>query len=112
MSLEIVSRDYKRVSVLRVLGRIDSSTAAQFEAKINEHIKAGHSHLVLEMDATEFLSSAGVRAMISAQKELKGKGGEVSLAQPSSRVIEVLELAGLGPLFNTYSTTEAAVGEA
>lgn len=112
MSLEITSRDYKRVSVLRVIGRVDSSTASQFEEKINEHIKAGHSHLVLEMDATEYLSSAGVRAMIAAQKTLKAKGGEVSLAQASARVLEVLDLAGLGPLFQTYDKTEAAVGEA
>ena len=110
--MEITSRDYKRASVIRVTGRVDSSTAPKFEEKLNEYIKAGHTHLVLEMDGTEYLSSAGVRAMISTQKTLRSKGGQVSLAQPSARVKEVLELAGLGPLFSVYDKTEAAVGEA
>ena len=89
--MEITTRDYKRVSVIRVTGRIDSTTAPQFEGKLNDHIKNGHIHLVLEMDGADYLSSAGVRTLISTQKTLKGKGGEVTLAQPSPRVKEVLE---------------------
>ena len=110
--MEITTRDYKRVSVIRVTGRIDSTTAPQFEEKLNDHIKNGHIHLVLEMDGADYLSSAGVRTLIATQKTLKGKGGEVTLAQPSQRVKEVLELAGLGQLFHIYDKTEAAVGEA
>ena len=109
--MEITTRDYKRASVVRVTGRIDSTTAPQFEEKINAHIKSGHVHLVLELDGADYLSSAGVRTLISAQKTLKAKGGEVSLAQPSERVKEVLDLAGLVPLFHIYDKTEAAVGE-
>ena len=109
--MEITTRDYHRVNVIRVVGRVDASTAPQFEQKLNEYIETGRRLLVLEMDGTDFLSSAGVRTLISAQKSLKPKGGKVAIAQPSQRVTEVLDLAGLRPLFPIYDTTEAAVGD-
>lgn len=109
--MEITTRDYSRVSVIRAVGRIDASTAPQFEQKLQEYINSGHTRLVVEMDATDFLSSAGVRALISAQKALKSKGGRVAIAQPSKRVMDVLDLAGMKPLFSIFDNTEAAVGE-
>ena len=109
--MELTTRDYNRVNVIRVEGRIDASTAPQFEQKIREYMDAGRRQLVVEMDGTEFLSSAGVRALISAQKNLKPKGGKLALAQPSQRVMEVIDLDGMRPLFPIYDTTEAAVGD-
>ncbi len=108
--MEITSRDYKRVSVVRVVGRVDSLTAPQFEEKLNEFITAGKIHLVVEMDGTDYLSSAGARALISTQKTLKPRGGQLALAKPSKRVRDVLQLAGLEPLFQIFDDTEAAVG--
>lgn len=108
--MELTIRDHKRLTILRVVGRVDASTAAAFEAKIKECIDGPHAYLVLELDAADYLSSAGARILISAQKALKGKGGKVLLAQPSERVKEVLSLAGLESLFPTYATTEDAIG--
>ena len=108
--MEITTRDYKRANVIRVVGRVDAGTYSELEAKLNEYIANGHVHLVLEMDATEYLSSAGARVLISAQKALKPNGGAVYLSQPSVRVKEVLEMAGLDPLFRVFPDTEAALG--
>lgn len=107
--LEITTRDYKRSNVIRVSGRVDASTYSQLEDKLKEYIEDGHVHLVLEMDGTEYLSSAGARVLISAQKALKPRGGRLALAQPSDRVREVLDLAGLDALFPIYDTTVAAL---
>ena len=74
------------------------------------YVGADRIHLVLEMDATDYLSSAGARVLIAAQKSLKPKGGRLVLSQPSQRVTEVLELAGLESLFPVYPDTVSAVG--
>ncbi|MCC6188231.1 MAG: STAS domain-containing protein [Anaerolineales bacterium] len=107
--MEITTRDYKRSNVIRVTGRVDASTYSQLEEKLNEYIENGQAHLVLEMDGTEYLSSAGVRVLISAQKALKPRGGRLALSQPSARVRDVLDLAGLEVLFPIYDTTVAAL---
>jgi anti-sigma B factor antagonist len=108
--MEITTRDHKRASVLKVIGRVDSNTSPEFDGKLKEYINAGRVHIVIEMDETDFLSSAGVRALISAQKAVKSKGGQVVLARPSSKVKDVLKLAALESLFPVYDDTEEAVG--
>ena len=108
--MEITTREHKRVAVIRVTGRVDATTAPDFEAKLKEHITGGNANLVLELDAADYISSAGLRALISAQKALKAKGGKLVIAQPSQRVKEVMQLAGLDPLFPIFPDTESAVG--
>jgi anti-sigma B factor antagonist len=108
--MEIVTRDHKRASVIRITGRIDSNTSPEFDAKLKEFINSNRVNLVLEMDQTDYISSAGVRALISAQKAAKPKGGQVVLSNPSSKVRDVLKLAALESLFPIYDKTEDAVG--
>jgi anti-sigma B factor antagonist len=107
--LELSTRDHKRHNVIRVVGRVDAATYGELESKLREYMDEGHVHLILEMDGTEYLSSAGARVLISTQKALKPRGGRLSLAQPSERVREVLDLSGLDTLFPIYDTTVAAL---
>ena len=107
--MEITTRDYQNSNVVRVTGRVDASNYAQLEAKLKDYIGMGRRHLVLEMDGTEYLSSAGARVLITAQKALKPMGGRLAIAQPSARVVDVLKLAGLDTLFPIYDTTVAAL---
>jgi anti-anti-sigma factor len=44
--MEITTRDYKRVSVIRVVGRIDATSVALFEEKLKEYVESDHLHLV------------------------------------------------------------------
>ena len=107
--MEIIAHDYPHAAVIRVIGRVDAGTYVVLENKIKEFLDAGQRRIVLEMDGTEYLSSAGVRVLISTQKTLKERGGRLSIAQPSDRVTDVLKLAGVDVLFPTYATTVAAL---
>jgi len=107
--MEIEVKEYKRVSVLTVTGRIDSATSNEFESKLNELTEAGRVNLVLDLSNVEFISSAGLRVLVTTRKGVKGAGGDVVLAKPSSQVIETLEIAGLDVLFEKYDTREEAV---
>ena len=109
--MEMTFREHKRATIIRVIGRVDASVAPQFEAALSEQVKNGRTHIILEMDTTDYISSAGVRALIAAQKALKARGGGVLLSQPSSRVMEVLQIAGLDSLFQTFPNTETALGD-
>lgn len=107
--MEITTRDYNRFSIIRVTGRVDASNYHELEGRLKEYADSDRVHLVLELDGTDYLSSAGVRVLISTQKALKPRGGKLILAQPSARVKDVLELAGLEPLFPIYDSTVAAL---
>lgn len=107
--MEITIQEYKRVAVITVTGRVDSATASEFENEVNEVIEGGQHNLVLDLSQVDFLSSAGLRVLVTTRKTLQAAGGDIVLAQPSDRVVETLDTAGLDVLFERYDTREAAV---
>lgn len=108
--MEISIKEHKRAAVVEASGRIDSSTAGEFEEALTQAMENGHKNLVLDLAEVDFLSSAGLRAMVNARKSLQAMGGNLCLAQPSERVVDTLEIAGLHVLFNSYPDRESAIG--
>ncbi len=109
-TLVIDMTSHKNVDVITAVGRIDSSNANQFDDALKQLIDDGRNNIVLNMSEIQYLSSAGLRAMVSALRECKKRRGDVRIAAPSDRVLEVLDLAGLTPLFETFPDNEFAVG--
>lgn len=107
--VNIEVEDLKRVELVKVSGRIDSSNAAQFDSVLKE-VASRKNNVVLEMSGIDYISSAGLRAMIALLREAKKQKGDVRLAAPSERVVEVLALAGLDSLFEVYDSDVSAVG--
>lgn len=109
--MEIETRQYKRVDLIKVGGRIDSVAAPQFEAAIQQIMDQGRFRIVVDMNAVEYLGSLGLRILVSALKQARRwNRGDLRLASPSQRVVDVLQLAGLDVLFRTYDTPVDAVG--
>ena len=107
--MDITTTEYKRCNLVAVSGRVDSNTSPQFEAALQSALESKNK-LVVESSGATFMSSAGLRAMVSALKASKGAGGKLVLATPSDRVAEVMKLAGLISLFMVYDDVTAAVG--
>jgi anti-sigma B factor antagonist len=97
------------VSIVAVTGRVDSSTAPELEAALKKLVEAEKTQLVLDLKDVEYMSSAGLRAMVSTLKAVKRVNGDLRVASPSDRVNEVLRLAGLSSIFAIYSSREDAV---
>jgi anti-sigma B factor antagonist len=110
MSLEITISEMKRVHLLEVGGRVDSMSANELGEALNGVIDKGHSHVVVDLRDVEYMSSAGLREMVSSLKKVQKAGGDLRIANPSERVMEVLELAGLDTIFKIYPTQVEAVG--
>ena len=107
--MEISLLQYKRVAVITVTGRIDSATASELESTIQSVIDKGHKQLILDLAAVDFLSSSGLRVMVTTLKNLRKVGGELCVAQPSERVASSLSIAGLDTLFHSFESREAAI---
>ncbi|MCP4419369.1 MAG: STAS domain-containing protein [Chloroflexi bacterium] len=109
-SVNVTVESMKRVDLVTVNGRIDSSNAATFEGSLKELMENGRHNLTLNLAGVNYMSSAGLRTLVSTLKECKRKRGDVRLAAPSERVAEVLSLAGLESLFQIFEDDTAAVG--
>ena len=107
--MEIQEQVYQRVAVVTVTGRVDSASAGDLEAALKRLMDAGNSHFVLDLAGVEFLSSSGLRVLVTTLKAVRKSGGDLRLAQPSQRASDAIDLAGLDVLFKTYGDREAAV---
>lgn len=108
--LDISVQSFKRVDLVTVSGRVDSSTSPDLEAALEERMAEGRYNLVVDLSEVSYLSSAGLRTLVSALRNCKKKGGDVRIASPSERVSEVMSLAGLDSLFTSYDDVTVAVG--
>ncbi len=108
--LDIQVQNFKRVDLVIVAGRVDSSNAHRLDDTLKELAEQGRYNLVLDLASVEYMSSAGLRALVSALRESKRQSGDVRLTRISDRVSEVLDLAGVASLFEKYDDPVAAVG--
>ena len=75
-----------------VAGRLDTTTAPQLEAEFKQSIN-GIEKLVLDFTALEYLSSAGLRVLLSAQKVMN-KQGEMIIKNVNETINEIFEVTG------------------
>ncbi len=109
--MDITTKEFKHCNLVSVSGRVDSATAPQFTQAMDEQINKGIYKFVIDMSKLEYMSSAGFRALLGAQRSCKRYNrGEVILASVPSRIQEALDLAGFTELFKTYPEPLEAVG--
>jgi anti-sigma B factor antagonist len=109
--MEITVQEFKHCDMITVTGRVDSATAPQLSQALENANEGGKYKLVINMDGLEYMSSAGFRALLAAQRNCKKYNrGEVVLVNVPVRIREALELAGFTELFKTFDDTLTAVG--
>lgn len=108
IDINVEQRD--QITLVAVSGRVDSMNANQFGEALSTQISDGNAHLVLDLSSVEYMSSAGLREIVTSLKKAKKASGDLRLAQPSQRVREVLEMAGLDTIFRIYGSQDDAVG--
>lgn len=96
MTIEIVKG--KEETVLMISGRLDTNTAPVLEKTIREDIRE-NATLVLDMKELEYISSAGLRVLLSAQKRMQ-RNGAMKLIHVCEIVKEVLELTGFADILD------------
>ena len=75
-----------------ITGRLDTTTAPQLEAEFKQNI-GGVEKLVLDFTALEYLSSAGLRVLLAAQKVMN-KQGEMIIRNVNETINEIFEVTG------------------
>ena len=109
--MEITSKEFKHCHLITLSGRVDSATAPQFTQAMDRLINKGVYKFVIDMGNLEYMSSAGFRALLSAQRSCRRYNrGEVVLASVPTRIEEALELAGFTELFKSFPQPLEAVG--
>ena len=82
--------------VLELSGRLDTTTAPELEAEITA-VPASASQLTLDFSGLEYLSSAGLRVILLAQKKM-AKQGAMIVSHVNETIMEVFEITGFADI--------------
>jgi anti-sigma B factor antagonist len=97
--MEIVKTISADVVTLAVTGKLSAATADEFSAAVD--LALGETqNIVLDFKELNYLASAGIRVLVSAQKKLKASGGTLCLFHVCEEVMEVFEVTGLDDVFD------------
>ena len=88
-----VERDFELVT-LEITGRLDTTTAPNLESVINE-LSEDTKELIFDMSGVEYISSAGIRVLLGANKKMNLNQGTMRIEKANDIVREVFEMTGL-----------------
>ena len=83
-------------TIIEVVGRLDTITAPALDKTINEDI-GDAQHLVLDVKGMEYISSAGLRVLLAAQKKMQ-KIGSMKVINVCDEVMDVFEMTGFADI--------------
>jgi anti-anti-sigma factor len=110
--MEINTQAMKRCELVTVSGRVDSSTAADLEKALLGLVQMGQKNIVVNLRDTSFISSAGLKALLSAQMKVRKAipSGDLVISEIKPEVRESFDLVGFDRLFKFYDSDLDAVG--
>ena len=106
--MEINVKTIEEVTVVEITGDIDGKTAPQLQEQISLLIQPG-CKIILNMTNVDYMSSAGLRMMLTTHRQVSGNNGQVLLAGVSEEIQETMSATGFLRFFTVYDTVEAAL---
>ncbi len=109
VGLRIELEEVEHRVILRIDGRLDAASAPILERKINGLMDEDRYYLALDFSRVDYLSSAGLRVLLSATKKLKIKKGALILFALVDDVSDVIKMAGFDKILHICSSEKEAL---
>ncbi|MES2345784.1 MAG: STAS domain-containing protein [Chlamydiota bacterium] len=109
VGLTVIVEEVDGKCVMRITGRIDAATTPILEKKVEDEVQQGHIRIVFDFSGVDYLSSAGMRLLLSATKKMKVKEGMLTNCGMVDEVMEIIKMAGFERILNIYSTEKEAL---
>ena len=82
-----------------IAGRIDTVTSPELDSEIKSSLD-GITKVILNFKQVEYISSSGLRVLLSLHKTMTAKDGELVIRKPTEMVTEVFEVTGFADILN------------
>jgi len=107
--MDIAIEQGSPATVVRISGKVDSLTSDALLQALSGEIGACRTRLVADFSEVEYMSSAGLRALLITLRETRGQGGDLRLAAVQPPVQRVLDLSGFNTILKVFGDVPAAV---
>ncbi|BDS09785.1 STAS domain-containing protein [Aureispira anguillae] len=106
--MEIVSTKHEDKLVLGFNGQLDTGTAPKVEIEVNKYLE-NNQKVIFNLEATTFVSSAGLRVFLGTAKKLKASGGLFRICNANDVVQEILDISGFSQILDIKGNLEEAL---
>jgi anti-anti-sigma factor len=108
--MDISTTESNGVSVVVVKGQVDSATSSQLESTLKSLLENDKTRIVLDLQGVEYMSSMGLRVLVSTMKTLQESDGGLRLCNISKSVSGLLLTVGMLDMFSIYENQDEAIG--
>ena len=96
--MDIIKNSEGSKLTVALVGRLDTTTSPQLEAELRQSVD-GLTELVLDLKDLDYISSAGLRVLLSAQKVMDKQGGMI-IKNAKPEIMEIFEVTGFTDILN------------
>jgi anti-anti-sigma factor len=107
--MNISEQQMGRVWVVAASGRLDGATSSTFVQRIDALISGTEPRVLVDFSGVEFVSSAGLRAVLMVVKKMKAMKGVLALCGVQAPVQEVLDITGFAGMIDIHPDRNAAL---
>lgn len=108
--MEIKINDENGVTVVEILGSLDTNTAREAENTVNDIVDSDKEKLLIDLKETTFVSSAGLRVFLATSKKMTAQGKSLAFCSPNEVVQEVFDISGFSSILNVSPSRSEALG--
>jgi len=109
--MDVTIRHHGHVSIVEVPDRLVRGEAtAALERSLSGLLDSGQVRIVLDMARMTFIDSSGLGELMACHRRIAGTGGAIRLLKPPARILELLDITQLKPLFESFEDEAAALG--
>jgi anti-anti-sigma factor len=109
LEMEITTRDSDGKTVAALSGSLDTTSAPEVGAHLEESISAGAAKIIVDLTGVEFVSSAGLRILLVAAKKLRASGGDLGVCGLNETVQEVFDMSGFSTILKVFPNSDEAL---
>ena len=107
--MQISTRTSSDIHIVAIAGNLDSTTSPEAQ-KALDAVLAGARKVVLDFSELDYISSAGLRVLLGAAKQLRASGGTLRIFGLNQSVREVFEISGFSAILAVYPSEAEALG--
>lgn len=107
--MSILSSKEAGVLIVMPSARLDTQTSPEADQMISDAIAQGETRVLVDFAKTDYISSAGLRVLLKATKQLKQAGGAFGLCNASEPIREVLDISGFATIMTAYASLDEAL---
>ncbi len=109
--MQISVKTADEVKVLEFKGNLDTQTSSDAQEQLTELIAKGEKKILVHFGKLEYISSAGLRVLLTAAKQLKPGGGEIRICSLNEVVKEVFDISGFITIFKVFGSESEALDD-